>query len=75
LELDTLFWRPGLTVTPRGQWAAIQRNLASYRRRTRPLLLYAIAAHAGHADLHVLRTPQAVRRFVAEVVPGMPDQP
>lgn len=131
IELDMLFWRPGLAATPRSQWAEIQRKLASqqawimdgdlgpydvldvrlqaadtvvfldfpplrcawrairrsreradfwrwllsYRRRSRPLLLHAIAAHAGHADLHVLRTPQAVRQFVAEVVPGMPDQP
>jgi adenylate kinase family enzyme len=131
IELDTLFWRPGLAATPRGQWAAIQRELTrrqswimdgdlgpydvidvrlqaadtvvfldfsplrcawrairrsreradfwrwlfSYRRRSRPLLLQAIAAHAGDADIHVLRTPRAVRRFVAGVAPGMLDQP
>jgi hypothetical protein len=116
IELDKLFWRPGLAVTPRDQWAAIQRELArqqswimdgdlgpsdvvdvrlqtadtvvfldfsplrcawrairrsgeradlwrwlfsyrlSYRRRSRPLLLQAIAVHAGDADIHVLRT-------------------
>ena len=131
IELDKLFWRPGLAATPRGQWAAIQRELASrqswimdgdlgpydvidvrlqaadtvvfldfsllrcawravrrsreradfwqwllsYRRRSRPLLVRAIAAHAGDTDVHVLRTPQAVRRFVAAVTPGLPDQP
>ena len=130
IELDKLFWRPGLAATPRDQWAAIQRGLASrqswiidgdlgpydavevrlqaadtvvfldfsplrcawrairrsreradfwrwllsYRRRSRPLLLQAIAAHARDADIHVLRTPRAVRRFVAEIASGIPDQ-
>lgn len=131
IELDKLFWRSGLGATPRDQWAAIQRELASqeswimdgdlgpydiievrlqaadtvvfldfsplrcawrairrsreradfwrwlfsYRRRSRPLLLRAIAVHAGDAAIHVLRTPRAVRRFVVGVVPGMPDHP
>ena len=131
IELDELFWRPGLAAMPRDQWAAIQRELASqeswimdgdlgpydvidarlqaadtvvfldfsplrcawrairrsreradfwrwlfsYRRRSRPLLLQAIAVHARDADIHVLRTPRAVRRFVTDVVPGLPDQP
>jgi adenylate kinase family enzyme len=29
IELDKLFWRPGLTATPRDQWAAVQRKLAA----------------------------------------------
>jgi len=29
IELDKLFWQPGLTATPRAQWAAIQRELAA----------------------------------------------
>ena len=29
IELDKLFWRPGLTATPRGQWAAVQRGLTA----------------------------------------------
>jgi adenylate kinase family enzyme len=131
IELDKLFWRQGLAATPRGQWAAIQRELVSrqswimdgdlgpydvidvrlqaadtvvfldfslvrcawrairrsreradfwrwllsYRRQSRPLLVQAISVHAGDADVHILRTPRAVRRFVAAVTPGLPDQP
>jgi hypothetical protein len=131
IELDKLFWRPGLTATPRHQWAAIQRELAAheswimdgdlgpydvldvrlraadtivfldfsparcawrvirrsreradfwwwlltYRRRSRPLLLQAIAQHAGDAEIHVLPTPRAVRRFVARIASGAPDLP
>ena len=119
-ELDTVFWRPGLTATPRGEWAAVQARLTgqpswildgdlgpcdvievrlraadtivfldfglarcawrairrsrenadfwrwlwTYRRRSRPRLLAAIAAHAPGARLHVLGSPRAVRRFL-----------
>ena len=29
IELDKHFWQSGLAATPRGQWAAIQRQLAA----------------------------------------------
>jgi adenylate kinase family enzyme len=123
IELDKLFWRPGLAATPREEWSAIQRRLAArdswimdgdlgpydvldvrlraadtivfldfsparcawrsirrsreradfwrwvlaYRRRSRPLLLQAIAEHAAGADIHVLPAPQAVRRFIGRI--------
>src|SRR5690348_4503716 len=131
IELDKLFWGPGLAPTPREQWAAIQRQLAAqeswimdgdlgpcdvlsirlqaadaivfldfsplrcawrairrspgradlwtwlllYRRRSRPALRQAIAAHARDADVYVLPTPRAVRRFVATIASGVPDSP
>jgi hypothetical protein len=131
IELDKLFWRPGVAAMPRDQWAAIQRELVAheswimdgdlgpydvigirlqaadtivfldfwparcawrairrsreradfwwwlltYRRRSRPLLLQAIAAYAGDAEIHVLPTPRAVRRFVARIASSMPDVP
>jgi cytidylate kinase len=65
-------------------WRAIRRSrerpdfwwwLLTYRRRSRPLLLQAIAAHAGDAKIHVLPTPRAVRRFVAQIASGTPDLP
>ncbi|MEW1842678.1 hypothetical protein AB0392_32440 [Nonomuraea angiospora] len=69
--LDFSFWRCA--------WRAIRRSreradfwlwVWAYRRRSRPLLLTAIAAHAGDAELHVIRNPHALRRFVAEVTTG-----
>lgn len=131
IELDKLFWRPGLVATPRDEWVAIQRELAAqeswimdgdlgpydvidvrlqaadtvvfldfsplrcawrairrsreradfwrwlltYRRRSRPLLRQAIAAHASDAGIHVLPTPRAVRRFVAKIASDVPNPP
>jgi adenylate kinase family enzyme len=131
IELDKLFWRPGLAATPREEWSAIQRRLAardswimdgdlgpydvldvrlraadtvifldfprvrcawraarrsreradfwrwlwSYRRRSRPVIRQAITAYAGHADLHVLTTPRAVKRFVATAGRKTPQRP
>lgn len=55
-------------------WRAVRRSrekadfwrwLLTYRRRSRPALLAAIAAHAPTARVCVLRTPRAVRRFLA----------
>ena len=131
IELDKLFWRPGLASTPREEWGAIQRQLAAqeswimdgdlgpydvlsirlqaadaivfldfspfrcawrairwsperadfwkwlllYRRRSRPALRQAIAAHAGDAAVYVLPTPRAVRRFVANIASSVPGSP
>jgi adenylate kinase family enzyme len=123
VELDKIFWRPGLVATPRDQWIKIQRVLIGengwildgdlgpgdavevrlqaadtivfldfsvvrcawralrrsreradfwlwlwrYRRQSRPLLMKALARHASHATLHVLRNPGALERFLASV--------
>lgn len=54
-------------------WRAVRRgreNLAfwrwvlGYRRRALPAVMAAVAAHAGKAELHVLRNPRAVERFL-----------
>ena len=122
IELDKIFWRPGLVPTPRDQWVKIQQmlveengwimdgdlgsrmtlsrsgfvlqthsfswtsrscdalgehsgeradfwlSLLRYRRQSRPVLMDAIADHAANATFHVLRNPEALRRFVADVV-------
>ena len=61
---------------PRCAWRAIRRSperadfwrwLLRYRRRSRPAVLQAIAAYAGSAEVHVLRDPRAVSRFLAQV--------
>ena len=65
-------------------WRAIRRSperadfwkwLLLYRRRSRPVLRQAIAAHAGDADVYVLPTPRAVRRFIANIAPSAPGPP
>src|SRR2546421_6991014 len=122
IELDKVFWQPGLVATRRDHWVAIQERLVAeegwimdgdlgrydvveirlraadtilfldfsllrcawrairrsrersdfwrwlfaYRWQGRPILMEAIAKHAVHADLHVFRNPEALRRFVAE---------
>jgi len=120
VELDKVFWRPGLIETPRDEWAELQRKnewimdgdlgpfdvfevrlraadtiifldfslvrcawrairrsrerldfwlwLFRYHRESRPFLLEAIRNRAVEAMVHVLRDPEAVRRFVADVV-------
>ena len=123
IELDKIFWQPGLVPTGRDQWVAVQQKLVreehwimdgdlgpydatevrlqaadtiifldfslvrcawralrrsreradfwrwllAYRRKSRPILMDAIARHAPNAKLHVLRDPKEVRRFLADV--------
>ena len=43
------------------------RWLVTYRRRSLPRIMAAIAAHGREADLHVLRHPRDARRFLAQV--------
>ena len=58
-------------------WRAVRRSrervdfwlwLLKYRWESRPLLIKAIASHAPTATVKLLRNPEAVARFVAEVV-------
>jgi|SRR6185312_5205856 len=126
IELDKIFWQPGLVPTSRDQWIAMQQKLVheerwimdgdlgpydavavrlraadtiifldfsllrcawralrrsreradfwrwllAYRRKSRPILMDAIARHAPNAKLHVLRDRKEVRRFLADVNDG-----
>ncbi|MGW1802378.1 hypothetical protein ACWCQN_42500 [Streptomyces sp. NPDC001984] len=66
--LDFSFWRCAWrTIRRSRERADFWRWVWAYRRRSRPLLLAAIATHAGNANLHVLRNPHALRRFVVQV--------
>jgi adenylate kinase family enzyme len=120
MELDKIFWQPGLIATPRSLWVKVQRKLAAgkkwitdgdlgpydvveerlraadtvilldfspfrciwrapgrsreridfwlwllrYRSVYRPLLMKAIANHAKNAEVHILRSPEAVAEFL-----------
>ena len=59
---------------PRCAWRAARRSrerahfwwwLLTWRRRARPVVLDAIAAHAAHADVHILRRPRQLDRLLA----------
>ena len=60
-------------------WRAIRRSreradswrwLIAYRRRSRLLLLKAVAAYAGKADFRVFRNPRVLERFVERLARG-----
>jgi adenylate kinase family enzyme len=123
IELDKLFWQPGLQALPRDEWVKMQRSLVAqerwimdgdlgqydavevrlqaadtiillnfalvrcawralrrgrersdfwrwliaYRRRSLPVLMQAISKFAPHAELHLIRNPKQLRRFLAGV--------
>jgi len=123
VELDGVFWQPGLLATSRNEWAhaqdllianerwimdgdlgpldvveprlraaemiivldfslarctwrAMRRSrerfdfwwwVLAYRWRSRPVLLKAIADCAPTAELHLFRSPQALKRFVDDL--------
>lgn len=57
-------------------WRAIRRSperadfwrwLITYRRKSRPILMQAIATHAPHATLRVFRNPAQLENFVAKL--------
>jgi adenylate kinase family enzyme len=120
LELDKLFWQPGLEAMPRAEWVKTQQRLVeqenwimdgdlghydaievrlsaadtiilldyslvrcawralrrgrersdfwqwliAYRRRSLPVLMQAISKFAPHAELHLIRNPEELHRFV-----------
>jgi hypothetical protein len=59
---------------PRCAWRAARRSreradfwcwLSTWRRRCRPAMLLAVGTFAPSADVHVLRTPRQLRRFLS----------
>jgi adenylate kinase family enzyme len=62
-------------------WRAILRSrerldfwrwLLAYRRRSRPLLMHAIAHCAPNAEVHVFRNSRAIGRFVTDLAKNSP---
>ena len=126
VELDKMFWRPGLVATPGDQWVELQQKLVGesdwildgdlgpydaievrlraadtiifldfslircawralsrsrerldfwlcllrYRYQSRPFRMTAISKCAPSATVHLLRCPEAVKRFLATVSDG-----
>jgi adenylate kinase family enzyme len=71
--LDYSFWRCAWRAIRRSrQRADFWRWVWSYRRRSRPYLLAAIRTHASDAELYVIRSPHALKRFLAAVPTGRP---
>jgi adenylate kinase family enzyme len=123
IELDKIFWQPGLQALPRDEWVKMQRRLVAqeswimdgdlgqydavevrlqaadtiilldfallrcawralrrgrersdfwrwliaYRRRSLPVRMQAISKLAPHAELHLIRNPKQLSRFLAGV--------
>jgi adenylate kinase family enzyme len=71
IVLDFALWRCAWRAARRsrekfGFW----RWLISYRRRSLPAVMAAIAAHAHDAEIYLLRRPRDVRNFLARVNEG-----
>lgn len=69
--LDFPLWRCVSRAARRSRENALfWRWLITYRRRSLPKLLAAITANASGADVHVLRNPHDVRRFLTDAECG-----
>jgi adenylate kinase family enzyme len=66
--LDFSFARCAWRTLRRGRERAdFWQWLVSYRWRSRPMLMEAIAKHAPNTDVYVIRNPAALRRLVAKL--------
>jgi adenylate kinase family enzyme len=75
IVLDFPLWRCAWRALRRSREnLAFWRWLVAYRRRSLPTVLAAIAEHADHAELHVLRTPRAVELLLTQAGRDGPDQ-
>jgi adenylate kinase family enzyme len=71
-ELDKIFWQAGLAATPRDQWVGLQQRLTVEERWIMdgdlgPFDAVEARLHAPTAELHILRGPQELERFVGTV--------
>jgi hypothetical protein len=67
IVLDFPLWRCAWRALRRSREnLAFWRWVVSYRRRGLPAVMAAVAEHAGHAELHVLRGPRAVARLLRD---------
>lgn len=69
--LDFALWRCAWRAARRSRENfAFWRWLISYRRRSLPAVMAAIAVHARDAEIELLRKPRDVRKFLARVNEG-----
>ena len=69
--LDFALWRCAWRAARRSRENfAFWRWLISYRRRSVPAVMAAIAVHARDAEIYLLRKPRDVRKFLARVNEG-----
>ncbi|MFI6101510.1 DNA topology modulation protein FlaR [Lentzea sp. NPDC051213] len=67
IVLDFSVWRCGWRALLRSREnMAFWRWMIGYRRNSLPLVNAAIAEHAGHADVRVLRNPRDVEKLLAQ---------
>jgi adenylate kinase family enzyme len=68
IVLDFALWRCAWRAARRSREnLAFWRWLISYRRRSLPTVMAAMAVHARDAEIYLLRKPRDVRRFLALV--------
>jgi adenylate kinase family enzyme len=68
IVLDFALWRCAWRAARRSREnLAFWRWLISYRRRSLPTVMTAMAVHARDAEIYLLRKPRDVRRFLALV--------
>lgn len=68
--LDFPLWRCAWRALRRSREnLAFWRWLIAYRHRSLPAVMAAIASHASHAELHVIRNPRAAQQLVTQASP------
>jgi adenylate kinase family enzyme len=73
IVLDFPLWRCAWRALRRSREnVAFWRWVLTYRRRSLPTVMAAIASNAAHADLRVLRSPRAVKQLLNQTNPGTP---
>ena len=74
IVLDYPLWRCAWRALRRSREnLAFWRWLLAYRRRHLPTVMAAIANHASHAELHLLRNPHAVEHLLNQVNAAPPE--
>ncbi|MDG4827694.1 hypothetical protein O7627_00045 [Solwaraspora sp. WMMD1047] len=73
IVLDFPLWRCAWRALRRSREnQAFWRWVLTYRRRSLPTVMTAIANNAAHADLRVLRSPRAVEQLLNQANPATP---